>query len=80
MVDAGIQEGDWLVISQQNTAKEGDIVVALYEGVSNLKYLFYDNEKGYAILRSANKKRNYKDILTKDLQIQGVLHSVIKNY
>lgn len=80
MVDAGIQEGDWLVISQQNTAKEGDIVVALYEGVSNLKYLFYDNEKGYAILRSANKKRDYKDILTKDLQIQGVLHSVIKNY
>ena len=80
MVDAGIAEGDWLVISQQNTAKEGDIIVALYEGVSNLKYLYYDHENVCAILRSANKKRNYGDIRTKDLQIQGVLHSVIKNY
>lgn len=80
MVDAGIEEGDWLVINQQNTANEGDIIVALYEGVNNLKYLHYDTEKGYAILRSANKKQNYKDILTKDLIIQGVLHSVIKNY
>lgn len=80
MVDAGIQEGDWLVISQQNTAKEGDIIVALYEGVSNLKYLFYDNENGCAILRSANKKQHYADIRTKDLVIQGVLHSVIKRY
>lgn len=80
MVDAGIEEGDWLVINQQNTAKEGAIIVALYEGVSNLKYLYYDNENGYAILRSANQKRNYEDILTKDLCIQGVLHSVIKKY
>ena len=80
MVDAGIVEGDWLVISQQNSAKEGDIIIALYEGVSNLKYLFYDHEDGSAILRSANKKKNYEDIRTKDLQIQGVLHSVIKNY
>ena len=80
MVDAGIEEGDWLVIDQKSTAKEGDIIVALYEGVSNLKYLFYDTENGCAILRSANKKRNYKDIRTKDLKIQGVLHSVIKNY
>lgn len=80
MVDAGIQEGDWLVISQQNTAKEGDIIVALFEGVSNLKYLFYDNENRCAILRSANKKQHYADIRTKDLVIQGVLHSVIKRY
>lgn len=80
MVDVGIEEGDWLVIDHQSTAKEGDIIVALYEGVSNLKYLYYDKENGYAILRSANQKRNYEDIWTKDLCIQGVLHSVIKKY
>lgn len=78
MVDAGIEDGDWIVVSKQTEAKEGDIVVALFEGLNNLKYFYWNEEKNCAVLRSANKAKNYKDIEVYDLQIQGVAQNVIK--
>lgn len=78
MIDAGIDDGDWIVIKKQNTAKEGDIIVALSDGCSNLKYFYKNESKGCAILRSANKEKNYKDIEVYDLQIQGVAQNIIK--
>lgn len=78
MVDAGIDDGDWIVIKRQNFADEGDIIVALFEGMNNLKYFFRDTQKGCAILRSANDAKNYADIEVYDLRIQGVAQNVIK--
>ena len=78
MVDAGIDDGDWVVIRKQNTAEEGDIVVALSDGLNNLKYFYRNRRKGCAILRSANEAKGYKDIEVYDLQIQGVARNVIK--
>lgn len=78
MVDAGIDDGDWIVIQKQTNAAEGDIVVALADGHNNLKYFYKDRKKGCAILRSANGERNYPDIEVYDLQIQGVAQQVIK--
>ena len=78
MVDAGIDDGDWIVVKKQNTAEEGDIIVALSDGCNNLKYFFRNKRKGCAILRSANEAKGYKDIEVYDLQIQGVAQNVIK--
>ena len=78
MVDAGIDDGDWIVIEKTNTAAEGDIVVALSDGCNNLKYFYKNKKKGCAILRSANAEKGYKDIEVKELQIQGVARKVIK--
>ena len=78
MVDAGIDDGDWIVVKKQNTAEEGDIVVALSDGLNNLKYFYKNKKKKCAILRSANAAKNYKDIEVYDLQIQGVAQHVIK--
>ena len=59
------------MIRKQNTASDGDYVVALYEGLNNLKELVVDN--GRYILRSCNEdKESYPDIYPKDLKIQGV--------
>ena len=72
MVDAGVHEGDYVVIRKQNTASVGDYVVALYEGLNNLKELAYD-ENGRYILRSCNEdKETFPDIYPNDLRIQGV--------
>ena len=61
MIDAGVNEGDYVVIRKQNTASDGDYVVALYEGLNNLKELVVDN--GRYILRSCNEdKESYPDI------------------
>lgn len=73
MVDAGIHPGDYVVIRKQNTADIGDIVVALDQGVNNLKVLGYDKKRKAYFLRSCNEdKERYADIYPEVLQIQGV--------
>ena len=81
MIDAGIHQGDYVVIRKQNTANIGDYVVALYNGLNNLKELAYEDNR--YILRSCNEdKDTYPDIPVKNLQVQGVavcvMHSFIK--
>ena len=77
MVDAGIHPGDYVIIRKQNTAEIGDIVVALDEGLNNLKVLSYDKKRNAYFLRSCNEdKERYADIYPEALQIQGVAVSV----
>ena len=78
MINANIEDGDFVIVRQQNTAEEGDIIVALSDGCNNLKYFYRNKRKGCAILRSANEAKGYKDIEVYDLQIQGVAQNVIK--
>lgn len=79
MVDAGIHPGDYVVIRKQNTAEIGDIIVALDQGVNNLKVLGYSEKRGRYFLRSCNENRErYKDIYPEDLRIQGVAVCVSK--
>ena len=55
MIDAGVNEGDYVVIRKQNTASDGDYVVALYEGLNNLKELVVDN--GFRVKAQTNVHR-----------------------
>jgi repressor LexA len=77
MIDAGIYEGDLVVIDTKKTPKNGDIVVALVDGANTLKRLIKEGNQTY--LRAENK--NYKDIYPEDsLQTQGVVTSLIRQY
>jgi repressor LexA len=53
MIDAGILEGDLVVVEKANSAKRGDIVVAIVDGQFTLKRL--DLERGQFVLRPENK-------------------------
>lgn len=53
MVDAGILEGDLLVVEQQPNANVGEIVVAIVDNEFTVKYL--DRERGAFVLKPANK-------------------------
>ncbi len=53
MIDAGIHEGDLLVVEQQPNANVGDIVVAIVNNEFTVKYL--EREKNDFILKPANK-------------------------
>lgn len=71
MIDAGINPGDYVIVRKQNTANNGDIIVALYNGLNNLKKLVKEKQK--VLLRSCNSdKESYPDISVDNLQIQGV--------
>ena len=53
MQDAGILEGDLVVVEKIATAKRGDIVVAIVDGQFTLKRL--DVERGQFVLKPENK-------------------------
>lgn len=76
MIDAGIREGDLIVVRRQSSADDGQIVVALMDGEATLKRLFHRD--GKIVLHPEN--RQMQDIVVENCEIQGVLVSCIKMY
>lgn len=76
MVDAGIEEGDLVVVKKQDHAEYGDIVVALVGTETTLKTYYPEPEKQRIRLHPENA--GMKDILVNACSIQGVAKHVIK--
>ncbi len=77
MIEAQIDDGDLVIIREQQTAKIGDIVVALTDEDKNtLKRLLYDEERQSYYLHPENK--DMEDIYVSGLRVQGVATHVIK--
>jgi repressor LexA len=75
MIDAGILEGDYLVVEQQPHANVGEIVVAIVDNEFTVKYL--DREKGTFVLKPANKA--YPVIRPRGrLEIFGVMAGLVR--
>ncbi|MEL7470829.1 MAG: transcriptional repressor LexA [Pseudomonadota bacterium] len=79
MIDAGIHEGDVVVIKRQATANNGDIVVALIEDhEATLKRL---RRKGGAIaLEAANPAYGTRLYRSDQVKIQGRMVGLIRTY
>lgn len=76
MIEAGIEPGDLVVVRKQNTAEEGDIVVALVDNETTLKRFYRDKNRRCIRLHPENSKM--KDIYVQNCTIQGVAQNVIK--
>lgn len=78
MKDAGILEGDLVLVERGRTPRRGDIVLALVDHEYTLKYL--DMEKGRPVLVPANRafKKIYPD--PNSLKIEAVLKAVVRKY
>lgn len=77
MIEAGIAPGDLVVVRKQETAEEGQIVVALVNNnETTLKRFYLDDERRCVVLHPEN--RTMKDILVSECKIQGVAVNVIK--
>jgi len=75
MIDAGILEGDTLVVEKQPHANVGQIVVAIVDNEFTVKYL--DREKGTFVLKPANKA--YPVIRPRGrLEIFGVMAGLVR--
>ena len=79
MIDAGINEGDTVIIRRTDTAENGKIVVALIdEHEAMLKRI---RKKGKVIaLESANKNYETKIFGPDRVKVQGVLVSLYRNF
>ena len=78
MRDAGILDGDMILVERGRKAIRGEIVLALVDNEYTLKYL--DMEKGKPVLVPANKKfkKIYPD--PNELKIEAVLSAVVRKY
>ncbi|HEY4493748.1 MAG TPA: transcriptional repressor LexA [Candidatus Paceibacterota bacterium] len=77
MIDAGIREGDMVIVERGVEAKSDDIVIAEIDGAFTMKY--YRKRGREVSLEAANKK--YKTIFPKnDLKITAVVRAVIRKY
>lgn len=77
MIDAGIREGDMVIVERTANHKEGQIVIAEVDGEWTIKYL--RKKDGKIFLEPANKK--FKPIYpTEELKIAAVVRAVIRKY
>ncbi|MFA6384814.1 MAG: transcriptional repressor LexA [Candidatus Omnitrophota bacterium] len=77
MIDAGIHQGDLVLIQKGLVPKHGDVVVACVDNQWTLKY--FEKQQGRIILRAANKK--YPPIEPKqELTIGGVVIANVRKY
>jgi len=75
MIEEGIFDGDIIVIKKQQTADNGETVVALLNGDEVTLKKIYKEKNGFR-LQPANP--SLKPIFTKELQVQGKVVSVIR--
>ncbi len=79
MIEAGINDGDVVVIRETATAETGDIVVALVEGHEATLKRF--RRKGAAIaLEAANPAYETRVFRDDQVKVQGRLVGLIRNY
>jgi repressor LexA len=80
MIDENIQDGDFIVVTSQKTADNGQVVVALIDGNYATVKKFY-REPDFIRLEPANPQ--FKPIFIKTperIQIQGVVTGLIRKY
>jgi SOS regulatory protein LexA len=77
MINAGIREGDLVLVERGRSAREGDIVIAEVDSEWTMKYL--RRKAGRSYLEPANEK--YPLIFPKgELKIAAVVRAVIRKY
>ena len=75
MVDAAICDGDWVVVRQQNTCEQGDIVAALLDDEATVKVFKRDSD-GHVWLMPRN--RDYTPIAGDSARIMGKVVTVLR--
>lgn len=74
MIDAGILDGDWVVVEPTAEAHDGEIVVALIDDESTVKRFF--REDGFVRLQPENA--TMAPILVRDVSIVGRVSGVLR--
>ncbi len=74
MIEAGILDGDFLIVRQQATADDGDIVVALIDDESTVKRFYKKRDR--VILKAENK--SMEPIIVRDVKILGKVVGLIR--
>tara|TARA_Y100000588_G_scaffold128089_1_gene140310 strand:- start:57 stop:665 length:609 start_codon:yes stop_codon:yes gene_type:complete len=80
MIEAGILDGDTVIIKHQNTAENGDIIVALIDGLEATLKRLKKLPDGMILLIPENKLMEGLIYESKRIQIQGVVVGQLRSY
>ena len=80
MIEAGILDGDTVIIKHQNTAENGDIIVALIDGLEATLKRLKKLPDGMILFIPENKLMEGIIYEAKRIQIQGVVVGQLRSY
>ena len=78
MIDAGILDGDRVIVKQQGTAENGEIVCALIEGEATLKRFYKKN--GVVTLKAENEKYAPITVSQGEFRIVGKVVGLMRKF
>jgi len=78
MIDAGIMNGDKIIVRRQQTAENGEIVVALVEDSATVKRFYRKN--GQIILHPENEELSDMIFDPEEVSILGKVVGLMRNY
>lgn len=76
MIDAGILDGDYVIVRQQNTANNGDIVVALIDDEATVKTYYRETDH----IRLQPENQYLSPIIVKDCKILGKVIGLFRKF
>jgi repressor LexA len=80
MIEDGILDGDMVVVEKRDTADNGEIVVALIDGVEATLKRLQKNRDGSVTLRPANARLAPLRLSAARVRIQGVVVGQFRSY
>lgn len=76
MIEKGIHDNDLVIVKQQSTAENGDMVVALIEDSATVKTFYREQDH----IRLQPENPSYEPIIAKDVSILGVVTGLFRKY
>ena len=76
MINAGILDGDYVIVERRNTATDGEIVVALIDDEATVKTYYLEKNT----IRLQNENPMMAPIYAKNAKILGKVIGVMRRY
>lgn len=76
MIEAGILDGDYVIVEQRSVAENGEIVVALVGEEATVKRFFKENGR----FRLQPENRTMEPILVDEVAILGKVVALVRHY
>jgi repressor LexA len=80
MIDEQIRDGDYVIVEDRQTARDGEMVIALLEGENVTLKKLYRERDGRVRLQPANSALKPLFVDPRSLKIQGVVIGVLRRY
>jgi repressor LexA len=80
MIDEQIRDGDFVVVNERQRADNGEMVIALLNGLVATVKKFYRERDGRIRLQPANETMQPMYVHENDISIQGIVVGVLRRY